>query len=89
MLVSVLKTENQFRYGMTFSKKIGNAVLRNKLKRWTRDFFKCHFLLFKDVSFEANIIIRTHQNKDYYKKIDRKQFDEALFKFSQLLSKNN
>lgn len=28
------------RLGVTVSRKVGNAVVRNRLKRWTRDYFR-------------------------------------------------
>ena len=44
------------RLGITVSRKVGNAVCRNQLKRWIRELFRGHrkqFGLFLDVSIIA------------------------------------
>ena len=46
----ILRTENlkpQSRLGLTVSKKIGNAVIRNKVKRIIREFFRCNRFRFQ------------------------------------------
>jgi len=34
------RTEPLARLGITVSRKVGNAVVRNRLKRWTREFYR-------------------------------------------------
>jgi len=34
------RAEPETRLGMTASRKVGNAVVRNRLKRWTREFYR-------------------------------------------------
>lgn len=44
------------RLGLTVSRKVGNAVCRNQLKRWIRELFRNHYKLFgqdADVSIIA------------------------------------
>jgi len=43
------------RLGLTVSRTVGNAVVRNKVKRQLKEFFRCHKYLFKnyDYSFIA------------------------------------
>lgn len=41
LFVSYLKTsEDYVRFGVTASRKVGNAVVRNRLKRWCREIVK-------------------------------------------------
>ena len=49
--------ENRVRLGITVSKKVGNAVKRNKIKRLIREFFRLNKHKFKS-SFDINIIVK-------------------------------
>lgn len=59
------KKEEQARIGITLSKKIGNAVIRNKLKRQVR--MMCQELIDFDIcKFDAIIIVRfSYKDLDY------------------------
>jgi len=67
--------EEQLRWGWTLSKKIGNAVTRNKLKRWGRDVL-CEF---KEKDIDINFIFK-NKTKEFYKKLSREDFNKALTK---------
>lgn len=58
------------RLGLTVSKKIGNAVLRNRIKRYLRDFFRNNKNLFEDskdfsIIARKNIIFISHENLNF------------------------
>lgn len=44
-----------WRFGTTVSKKVGSAVVRNKLKRWVRAYFQIHFGKLFDKLIEEQI----------------------------------
>ena len=67
---------NKIRCGWVISKKIGNAVLRNKFKRWCREFFRS--VAKTDIkSVDVNIILK-EKNEDFYKQLKFKEFQESL-----------
>ncbi|GAB6904483.1 Ribonuclease P protein component [Desulfosarcina cetonica] len=45
------------RIGITVSKKVGNAVVRNKIKRIIREFFRKSRMLYNN-NYDINIIVR-------------------------------
>jgi ribonuclease P protein component len=66
------------RFGWTVSRQIGSAVVRNKLKRWCRDFFTS-----KDKTeisgFDINVIFRPC-DKDFYKNVSHVEVSVQLQK---------
>lgn len=68
------------RWAWTTSKKIGSAVVRNRLKRWGREFVR----EFNDKQIDINFIFKI-KNKDFYKGLSRSEFDQAFKKaFSKI-----
>lgn len=73
---------NIIRIGMTVSGKVGGSVLRNKLKRWLREYFR---LVVKTESWQKsvdiNVLLRPKE-PNFYKNIKREEFWKELEKCS-------
>lgn len=66
--------------GWTVSRKVGNAIVRNKIKRWCREYFRNYIKKNPDkLSAHVNIVVR-QVDKDFYKSIRHKQFIQILDK---------
>ena len=65
------------RYGCTISGKVANAVLRNKLKRWTREFFRLAADQGFNPELDINLVFRP-MPKDFYKNLIFKDFEAVL-----------
>lgn len=78
LILSYLENkEKHNRFGWVIPNRIGGSVLRNKLKRWCREYFrnkKLHDSKFYDV----NVIIRASGNAGYFKKLKFQEFTEEL-----------
>lgn len=48
----------KMRLGVTVSKRVGHAVIRNRVKRLVREFFRLHKALFSD-SYDVNVIAKS------------------------------
>ena len=91
LLINYLKTNTEeFRFGVTVSKRVGNAVTRNKLKRWTRESVsswakqgRCH-------GVDINVIFRPRE-EGFYKELKfsdfEKCFDRSIQKITNIISK--
>ena len=67
----------QFRFGVTASRKVGPAVVRNKLKRWSREYFRS--TLKAGSSFEADInLIFKPMEQNFYKGLPHEEFVKAM-----------
>ncbi len=70
------------RWGWTISRKVGNSVTRNRLKRWGREFVR----EFNENNLDINFIFKI-KNKEFYQTLKRDDFNKAFQKsFKQILS---
>jgi len=68
----------RLRLGWTYPNYIGSAALRNKLKRWSREYARKQ--LSEEIAaqaFDINIFLR-RQNEDFYLSLTHEVFDDAL-----------
>lgn len=80
-------TCGHLRCGWTLPGRIGNAVIRNRLKRWSRVYVReqilpAYFTLAVDVNL---VFLKT--DGDFYKKLDYDEFSKNLDKAWALLRK--
>ncbi len=86
LLVSYLKTNRGYlRYGVTIPKKVGTAVLRNRIKRRVRAYFIQKYKL-SSPSLDLNLVFFPAQD-DFYKKMSAVVFKEQMQKVSNYLEK--
>lgn len=70
VLYNISKDDPKINYGVAISKKVGNAVTRNKLKRQTRAIIDSHRNLFK-ISHNYIIMIRKSCANTKYEVLDK------------------
>lgn len=58
------------RLGMTISRKVGNAVCRNRIKRWIREFFR-HLPAESLPQVDINIIAKRHAGSIGHDELDQ------------------
>ena len=79
LLVNLQKTSlNQIRCGWTIPRQIGSAVVRNRLRRWGREYLR-KWCTDKNESLDLNLIFK-RKDKGFYKSVVHKEFDEAMDK---------
>ena len=87
MYLSFLRNnQKQIRFGWTISRKIGSSVIRNRLKRWYRQYFRENLQKYSELCIDVNIILRPC-GKIFYKKIRYDELIEPLEKGLQLIRK--
>lgn len=57
IVLYALKDENGSRLGVTVTKRVGNAVIRNRIKRYCREYFRHHGKRFR-TPVDINIIAK-------------------------------
>lgn len=68
------------------SRKVSNAVVRNKLKRWCRENIRNSEKL-STLGLDLNFVFKP-QAKDFYKDLRREELDKELLKLEKKISDN-
>ena len=68
------------RVGFTASAKIGSAIVRNRLKRWSREFLKHQDQISLDVNFVFLKARGASGQATIYKELKHEEFDRVLAK---------
>ncbi len=82
MIINYLPNQNgRTRCGWVISKKVGKAVLRNKFKRWCRDYFR-RTLKEQNKSVDINVVLKEmpgkNGNSEFYKQLSFLEFKDSL-----------
>jgi ribonuclease P protein component len=67
------------RFGITASRQVGVAVVRNRLKRWVRDFFRNEKKLNAINGFDINLVFLPIAGS-FYKELKHQDFSATLRK---------
>lgn len=68
---------NRMRCGWTLPRYVGSAVVRNRLKRWSRVYFRSVIKASDDLPIDINLVFRKAEN-DFYRRLDYERFAEVL-----------
>jgi ribonuclease P protein component len=71
--------EEDLYIGVTTGRKVGSAVIRNRLKRWCLEYFRKHHKELSSLSGRLNILLRP-QAEGFYKEITHEELDHELQK---------
>lgn len=76
-----LNTTKKSRILWSLSRKVSNAVVRNKLKRWCREFIRLSPAMTSH-GLDLNIVFKP-QKKDFYKDLRRDELDTEFKKLEK------
>jgi ribonuclease P protein component len=78
LLLSFQKNNlEHLRFGCTISSKVGSAVTRNRLKRWTREYFRKAIDDGFNPAIDINLVFKP-MPKGFYSKLSHTDFDGIL-----------
>lgn len=85
---NIRKSDNHSRLGFAVSKKVGNAVIRNRIKRLLRQWFRYSELKHKE-SIDIFITISPHlyKKKEACKAIAEKELSDDLLKLAAFIDR--
>ncbi len=69
---------DQLRCGWTIPRQIGPAVLRNRFRRWGKEFLR-KWLAKNERSLDVNFVFK-RKEKGFYKTLNHEEFDGAFEK---------
>ena len=72
------------RFGFTASRQVEKAVIRNKLKRWCKEYFRKR----KAESIDINIVFRKVKDEHFYKELKHDEFNAYLEKSWSQIKRN-
>ncbi len=88
LLLNYQKNElGTIRFGITASRKVGSAVVRNKLKRWCREAIRAFSIDEGSIGVDVNIIFRP-MDSDFYKGLSHDEFIKDFKRGLASLRKN-
>lgn len=79
---------NVIRVGWTIPSYVGTAVMRNKFKRWMREYLKGLPTEFRAISLDINVVMRKESGQ-FYKQLEHRDFNEALEKLFRIIITQN
>lgn len=65
------------RFGMTVTRKVGPAVVRNKIRRWCREFFRSKIKSGASKDIDVNVLVRP-MPEEFYRTLPYQDFKSAL-----------
>lgn len=78
----------QIRFGVTASRKVGSAVIRNKLKRWTREYFRSLDDEGINLGLDINFIFRPMES-NFYRGLSYGEFKKGMDKCLNFLRRKS
>jgi ribonuclease P protein component len=86
LLVNTQKTDSgEMRLGWTISRYTGSAVVRNRLRRWGREYLR-KWRKGNRLGLDLNLIFK-RKEKGFYKALSHEEFDGALDKLVSKLER--
>jgi len=75
LLINYSKNSHGYlRPGWTVSRKVGKSVVRNRLKRWGREFVRKQ----SSDAVDFNLIFRAKKEKEFFKSLSHRDFEKVL-----------
>ena len=86
LLVNYAVSEKgQMRCGWTLPRQVGSAVIRNRLKRWSRVYFREVLKAERSLPIDINLVFRKAED-DFFKKLDYETFAKIMDRSWQEIS---
>lgn len=77
MVINYSKNDlSKLRMGWTAGGKVGTAVVRNKLRRWSKEFFRNK----KGFGVDVNLVFLKSKRPEFYKELKHNELDRVLEK---------